>query len=132
MKIKSFYLGFLIMVLIGCASVGRYEPIDIYQDSKSYKNRSFDEVWSAALRSIDQMGFVIRNATKKVGLIHAETLKNPDPRYLPPRMNVIIKQADKGIEVNFHIELPGQRDDTRKRRTYADLFFKTLRKNLRQ
>jgi hypothetical protein len=84
-----------------------------------------------ALESIDEMEFVVRKATKETGLIQAVTKMNPDPRYLPPLMNVIIREEDGRIDVNFHIELPGQIDDTGKRRTYADRFFKAMRRNLR-
>ena len=77
------------------------------------------------------MGFVVRKATKNIGLIHAEARMNPDPQFLPPLMNVIIKAENNRIEVNFHIELPGQIDETGRRRTYANRFFKALRKNLK-
>ena len=131
MRLKALGLGFVLLALAGCVSVHRYDPIDIYQRTQSYKKYSFDVVWSAALKSIDEMEFAVKKATKKVGLIHAETDVNPDPRYLPPVMNVIIKEVDGGIEVNFHIELPGQRDESRKRKTYANRFFRALRKYLR-
>ena len=130
MKIKTLGLGFLLLSLIGCASVYRDEPIDIYQKTRSYKSRSFNEVWSATLRSIDEMGFIVRSATKRSGLIHAVAIRNPDPQFLPPRMNVVIKDVEHRIEVNFHIELPGQRNNTGKRRKFANQFFKALRRNL--
>jgi hypothetical protein len=131
MKLKTLGLGFLLLVLIGCASVQRENQIDIYQKTQSYKNRSFDEAWSAAFRSIDEMGFLVLNTTKKVGLIHAEAKMNPDPQFLPPRMNVIIREENSRIDVNFHIELPGRRNNTGKRRTYANQFFKILKRNLK-
>ena len=131
MKLNTLGLGFLLLALIGCASVHRENQIDIYQKTQSYKNLSFDEVWSAALKSIDEMGFIIQSAKKKIGLIHAEAKMNPDPQFLPPRMNVIIREENSRIDVNFHIELPGQRDDTGKRRTYANRFFKALKRNLK-
>jgi hypothetical protein len=76
------------------------------------------------------MEFIVRSATKKIGLIHAEASRNPDPRYLPSVMNVIIKQENGRIMVNFHIELPGQRNNAGIRRKYTNQFFKALRKNL--
>ena len=131
MKFKTLCLGFILLALIGCASVHRDDPIDIYQKTQSYKKRSFDDVWSAALRSIEEMEFIVRSTTKRIGLIHAEAKMDPDPHYLPTLINVIIKQENSTIDVNFHIELPGQRDETGKRRTFANRFFKALRKNLR-
>jgi hypothetical protein len=128
---KTLGLGFILLALMGCATVHRDDPIDIYQKTQTYKNRSFAVVWSVALESIDEMEFVVRKATKETGLIQAVTKMNPDPRYLPPLMNVIIREEDGRIDVNFHIELPGQIDDTGKRRTYADRFFKAMRRNLR-
>jgi hypothetical protein len=116
---------------MGCASLHRDDPIDIYQKTQSYKNFSFDDVWSAALRSVDGVEFVVRKAIKRIGLIQAVAKMNPDPRYLPPLMNVIIKEDNRRIDVNFNIELPGQRDDTGQRRAFANRFFKALKKNLR-
>ena len=131
MKLKTLSLGFIILALIGCASLRPSDPISVYKKTKSYKNISFGVVWSAALRSIDETEFMVRSATKKSGLIQAVAKMNPDPQYLPPLMNIIIRDRYGRIEVNFHIELPGQRDKTSKRRTYANRFFKALRKNLR-
>lgn len=131
MHLKTLGLGFIVLVLIGCASLHQNDPIDIYQKRQSYKKFSFNDVWSAALRSIDEIDFAVRNATKEIGLIHAEAKMNPDPRFLPPLMNVIIREENSRIDVNFHIELPGQRDDAGKRRSYANQFFKALKKNLK-
>jgi len=131
MRLKDLSLGFLVLALIGCASLRQNDPIDIYKKTQSYKNISFDDVWTAALRSIDEMGFMVRSATKKSGLVQAVAKMNPDPLYLPPLMNIIIRDRYGRIEVNFHVELPGQRDDTGKRRTYANQFFKALKKNLK-
>jgi hypothetical protein len=131
MKLKTLGVGFLLLAFVGCASVYRDEPIDIYQRSQSYKNRSFGEVWSASLESIDDIGFIVRSATKRSGLIQAVAIDNPDPQFLPPRMNIVIRDRDGTIEVNFHIELPGQRNNTGIRRKFADRFFKALRNNLR-
>ena len=120
MNLKTLGLGFILLVLIGCASLHQNDPIDIYQKTQSYKKFSFDDVWSAALRSIDENDFIVRNATKEIGLIQALAKINPDPHYLPPLMNVIIREETRRIDVNFHIELPGQRDDTGKRRSYPN------------
>ena len=130
MNRQSLVLGFILLALAGCASVPLDDPIDIYQKTRSYKKYSFDHVWSAALRSVDDVGFVVRNTTKKVGLIQAVVKINPEPRHSPPLMNVVIREEDGRIDVNFHVELPGQRDETGKRRTYTTRFFKALRKNL--
>jgi hypothetical protein len=131
MKHKLFVLGFLLVALIGCASLRPDDPIEIYKRTQSYKNISFDEVWSAALRSIDETGFMVRSATKRSGLVQAVAKMNPDPQFMPPLMNIIIRDRYGRIEVNFHIEFPGQRDDKGKRRTHANRFFKALRKNLK-
>ena len=130
MKLKTIALGFLLLALIGCASVYRDEPIDIYQKTQSYKNRPYGVVWSAALRSIDDIGFMVRSAVKKSGLIQAVAKANPDPRFLPPLMNIVITSGDGRVDVNFHIELPGQRNNKGTRRKLANQFFKALRRNL--
>jgi hypothetical protein len=130
MNLKALGLGLLLLVLLGCASLHRDDPIDIYQKTQSYKKSSFDEVWSAALQSIDEIDFVVRKATKEIGFIHALAKMNPNPSYLPPQMNVIIRKENGRIDVNFHLELPGQRDESGIRRSYANQFFKALKRNL--
>lgn len=131
MNRKTLGIGFVLLVLAGCASVPLGDPVEIYQRTRSYKKYSFDDVWSAALRSVDDIGFIVRNTTKKVGLIQAVAKVNPEPRYVPPLMNVVIKEEDQRIDVNFHVELPGQRDESGMRRSYSNRFFKALRRNLK-
>jgi len=130
-NLKTFGLGFILLILIGCASLQQDDPIGIYQKTESYKNYSFDDVWSAALISVEEAEFIVRNATKRIGLIKAVAKMNPDPRHLRPVMNVVIRKENSRVDVNFHIELPGQRNDTGKRRAYADQFFRALKKNLK-
>lgn len=128
--VKNLGLILLLPGLIGCASLHREDPIDIYQKTQSYRGHSFDEVWTAALQSIDEIGFAVRKAAKEIGFIHALAKMNPDPSYLPPHMNVIIKEENGRIDVNFHLELPGQRDESGIRRSYTSQFFKALKRNL--
>lgn len=128
--IENLGLILLLLILIGCASLHEKDTAEIYLRSKSYRSHSFDEIWSAALQSVDDIGFVVRKATKEIGFIHALAKTNPDPTYLPPHMNVIIKEENGRIDVNFHIELPGQRDESGIRRSYANQFFKALKRNL--
>lgn len=130
MNYKTLGLGFFLLVLIGCASLRRDDTIDMYQKTQSYRNVSFDKIWSAALQSVDEIDFVVRKATKEIGFIHAIAKMNPDPSYLPHQMNVIIRKENGRIDVNFHIELPGQRDEDGIRRSYANQFFKALKRNL--
>ena len=130
MNLRALGLGFILLVFMGCASLPKSDPIDIYQKTQSYKNYTFDDVWEAALISVDEVEFIVRSARKEIGLIQAVAKMIPDPRYLPPRMNVIIRKENSRIDVNFHIELPGQRDKSGKRKAYANRFFKALKKNI--
>jgi hypothetical protein len=122
--------GFAALFLAGCASMHEKDQTEIFMKSKSYRSHSFDEVWSAALQSIEEIEFIVRKASKEIGFIHALSKVNPEPSYLPPHMNVIIRVENGRIDVNFHIELPGQRDEAGKRKSYADQFFKALNRNL--
>jgi hypothetical protein len=130
-NLKALGPGFTLLILISCATLHQNDPIDIFQKTQSYKNFSFDDVWSAVLISVDEVEFMVRRAKKEIGIIQAVAKMNPDPDYLPPLMNVIIRKEKSRIDVNFHIELPGQKDDTGKRRAYANQFFKALKRNLK-
>ena len=128
---KILCLGFMALLLIGCVSLHRDEPVDIYQRTQAYEKFSYDHVWSAALASVGEVDFRVRSANKEIGLIQAVAKLNPDPASIPPRMNIVIREENNRIDVNFHIELPGQRDDAGKRRTLAKRFFKSLKRNLK-
>ncbi len=119
-----------LLVLIGCASLDQNGQTEIYLKSKSYRNHSFDEVWQAAIKSTGEIDFIIRKEAKDIGFIYALAKENPDPSYLPPHMNIIIREGKGRINVNCHVELPGQRDETRRRKSYANQFFKALKKYL--
>jgi hypothetical protein len=129
-KLAAVGIGFIVLALMSCATLRRDEPVDIYQRTQSYRKFSFDDVWSAALRAVDEVGLMVRSAKRGIGLIHAEGKSSPGPGYSPPLMNVIIEEENSIIDVNFHIEFPGQRDDSGRRRTLANRFFKSLKKNL--
>ena len=129
-KLKSVGLCFLILVFAGCATLHRDEPIDIFQRTQSFEHFSFDEMWSAALLSVAEVDFLVRSTKKEIGLIQAVAALNPEPGSIPPRVNVIIKEEEGRIDVNFHIEFPGRRDESGKRRTIANKFFKSLKRNL--
>lgn len=133
MKIKFINagIGFIVLAMMGCATMPLEEPVDIYQRTQSYKNFSFDDVWSSAIRTVDEVGFMVKSAKKAIGLIHAEAKRSPGPGYLPPLMNVVIREEIGRIDVNFHIEFPGQRDESGKRDDLAKRFFKLLKRNLR-
>jgi len=132
MKIKlvAVEIVCIALVMMGCATLHREEPVDIFQRTQSYRNFPFSHVWSAVLRTVDDVGFTVRSAKKGVGLIHAEAKSSLGPGYLPPLMNVVIREENGRVDVNFHIELPGQRNESGKRRTLARRFFKSLKKNL--
>jgi len=127
---KILVLGGVLSALVCCVSLREKDQTEIFMKSESYRSHSFDEVWSAALQSIEEIDFIVRKASKEIGFIHALAKMNPDPSYLPPHMNVIIRAENMRIDVNFHIELPGQTDETGKRKSYADQFFKALKRNL--
>jgi len=116
--------------LTGCASLDQKDQTEIYLKSKSFRNHSFDDVWLAAVKATSEIYFITRKEAKDIGFIYALAKENPDPSYLPPHMNIIIKEENGRIEVHCHIELPGQRDEGGKRRRYANQFFKALKKHL--
>ena len=132
MRLKTIGIGIILLGMAGCASLHQMDQIDIYRKTQSYENFSFDEVWTAALRSIDEIEFIVRNAIKETGLIHAVAKTNRDPRFKPPLVNVVIGVENGMINVNFHVELPGQIDGTGQRKACANRFFRVLKNNLKK
>lgn len=113
---------------MSCASVQPQKAESKF--NVSYTDFSFDEVWSAAMKAVDDIEFTIRKMIKESGFIYAEGRRNPSPLYLPPHMNVIIREENGRINVNCHVVLPGQITDFEASKRYVRWFFKDLNKNL--
>jgi len=67
-------------------------------DMTFYENRTFDEVWNASVRALDDIDFTIDSVDRETGFIAAErgrhTLQNA-----PPRLSIMIDDLGDKISV---------------------------------
>lgn len=131
-KMKIFVVGCTCLLLTSCASVLQENENPVFEKSKSYERFTFDEIWNAAIQSLDDIEFVLKNEIKQNGFIYAQVKKNPDPRYLPPHMNLIIREENGGIRVNCHVVVPSRSHAFGTERSYANRFFEALDNNLKK
>lgn len=133
-KILSCALGLgLIFVLLVCCipspEVGQEPPL---QETKYFDSFTLDEVWAAVVLAIDDLDFAIQKEIKESGFIYAQAKNNPDPRYLPPHLNVYVRQEIGRVRVNCHAVIPGQETNLEASSAIVKHLFTALASHLMQ
>lgn len=121
----------IILSFMTCASVHDYEQENIHlQETKSFEDFTFGEVWDAALRSVQEIDFTVQKRLVKSGFIYALGKEDPDSLYLPPHMNIYIRQESGKISVHCHVVIPEDPSNYEISSGFVDQFFAALNKNL--
>jgi len=129
-------IGFFILsVFIACASFQVKK-----KESFQYKNVSFEAVWAAASKALQEMDFEIKETKKeKIGLpaysewtgyILAEGKRNFLTQVAAPQMRITIKRQGGRVEVTCEAIQPKQVVDYGGTRKNIDRFYHLLNKNL--
>jgi len=71
----------------------------INQDVNLLQDYSFDEVWEASIRAINDIGFTIDSMDKETGFISAESGRHV-LQHAPPRMSILITSSTEKIYVD--------------------------------
>jgi len=131
--VRVALFGLLLFWLWGCASVREGEREDTHlQETKSFEDFTFSQIWDAALQSVAEIDFVVQKKMVESGFIYAQGKADPNSLYLPPHMNIYIRQEYGKISARCHVTIPGNRDDYKHSSSYVNLFFSAMYKNLRQ
>ncbi len=111
------------------------------QATYNYKDMPFEVVWNAALKSLNQMDFEIKDSKKeKIGLpaysewkgyILAEGKRNIFTQVASPQMRVHIKRQGGKVEVSCEATQPKQFMDLGETKKNIEKFYALLSKNLR-
>jgi hypothetical protein len=131
-KLKIFDVGMAFLLLTSCTSVLHENENPVFEMSRTYERFSYDEIWKAAIESLHDIDFVLKNEIEQSGFVYAQAKKNPDPRYLPPHMNIIVREENGEIRVNCHVVVPSRSHALGTERSYANRFFKALDNNLKK
>ncbi|MGD9347099.1 MAG: hypothetical protein PVH84_14615 [Candidatus Aminicenantes bacterium] len=135
LTIKHFCFPLLLSILVACtccapsSKIAQEPPL---QETKYFDNFSLDSVWAAVLLAIDDLNFAIQKEIKESGFIYAQSKINPDPRYLPPHLNVYIRNENGRVRVNCHVVIPAQETNFETSSAIVKHFFTALASHLTQ
>lgn len=122
----------LVLILMSCAPSPKVEQEPPLQETKFFDNFTLDVVWTAVLLAIDDLEFAIQKDIKESGFIYAQANTNPDPRYLPPHLNIYVRPERGRVSVNCHAVIPGRETDLQASSAIVKQFFTALAVRLMQ
>jgi hypothetical protein len=125
-------LPLLLLILVNCVPSPKIEQEPPLQETKFFDNFKLDVVWTAVLLAIDDLEFAIQKDIKESGFIYAQAKTNPDSRYLPPHLNVYIREESGRVSVNCHAVIPGRETDLQASSAIVKQFFTALAVHLMQ
>jgi hypothetical protein len=131
-NLKYLCLPLLFILFISCALSPKVEQEPPLQETKFFDNFTLDAVWAAVLLAIDDLEFALQKEIKESGFIYAQAKTNPDPRYLPPHLNVYIRGENGRIRVNCHAVIPGRETDLQASTAIVKQFFTAVATHLLQ
>ncbi|MFC2163778.1 hypothetical protein ACFLT2_02130 [Acidobacteriota bacterium] len=125
-------LGMISLCTMSCSSIQKGQEEDVHlQETKTFKDCTLSEVWEAALRSVADVDFIVKKRLVKSGFIYAQRREDPDSLYLPPHMNIYIRQENNEISIHCHVVIPENSKDYEVSSGYVNSFFAALYQNIR-
>lgn len=95
-KIWLMILALLVLLSVTCT-----QQI-IKQEMSFFENHTFNEVWEASIKAVNDIEFTIDSLDKDVGFIAAEGGRRAG-QHAPPRLAIMIKEVGGKISVDFKI-----------------------------
>ena len=105
---KKFWLILVVLALVSCVKQ------TIKQEATFLENHTFEEVWNASIKAINDIEFTADSMDKEAGFIAAERGRKAFVENAPPRLSVMIKEVGgkvyvdcKVLQKNQYIDLGG-------------------------
>ncbi|MGB2763093.1 MAG: hypothetical protein WBC02_08440 [Candidatus Aminicenantaceae bacterium] len=95
-KILTILLVLLVLLLVTCT-----QQI-IKQEMTFLENNTFDEVWEASIKAVNDIEFTIDSLDKDAGFIAAESGRQVGQKD-PPRMAIMIKKVGGKVSVDCKV-----------------------------
>jgi hypothetical protein len=130
--LKCLCLLLLLLLSMNCTPYPQVEQEPPLQETKYFDNFTLDTVWAAVLLAIDDLEFALQKEIKESGFLYAQAKISHDPLYLPPHLNVYIRDENGRVSVNCHAVIPGQATDLQASSAIVKQFFKALAVHLMQ
>ena len=124
MKMKILAIQLICISTITCASFERTKSeAEFY---KHYYNISYNEIWNATLKALDDIGLVAAEKSEERGFIFAK--KRPGSPASVPSLEIFLKREKRRVRVDCLPIIIGSR---RGNRSLAEWFFDALEKILK-
>jgi hypothetical protein len=129
MRLKILLSGLVVFSLLCCSSgqTGLTEVVS--QEFNVYANVYFNDVWSAAEKSIADLDFTVKNQIKDRGLIDAEIPSVEEGAEAVLLSAMIVEEMER-IKVDCIVVLAGLEPQPERSLWYVKQFFAELEKNL--
>lgn len=105
------------------------------QEAIYYENYSFDEVWTASLKALTDIGYSVKESYREMGMIFAQGNPNPSRPFIeqekPPNMNITTSEENGRIKLDCQVVVSTALVDAIEiRKVDMNLFLEALNKNL--
>ncbi|TET72427.1 MAG: hypothetical protein E3J44_02555 [Candidatus Aminicenantes bacterium] len=94
---KKFWLILVVLVLVSCVKQ------TIKQEATFLENHTFEEVWNASIKAINDIKFTVDSMDKEAGFIAAERGRRAIFENAPPRLSVMIKEVGGKVYVDCKV-----------------------------
>jgi hypothetical protein len=94
---KKLLLAILILACVSCLNQ------TVNTETTFLKGRTFDEVWEASIKAVNDIEFTIDSIDKEAGFIGAERGTHPLGGDAPPRISIIVKESDRDVSVDCRV-----------------------------
>ena len=94
---KKFWLILVVLVLVSCVKQ------TIKQETTFLENHTFEEVWNASIKAINDIEFTVDSMDKEAGFIAAERGRRAIVENAPPRLSVMIKEVGGKVYVDCKV-----------------------------
>ncbi len=94
---KKLLLAILILACVSCLNQ------TVNTETTFLKGRTFDEVWDASIKAVNDIEFTIDSIDKEAGFIGAERGMHPLGGDAPPRISIMVKKSDRDVSVDCKV-----------------------------
>ena len=129
MRLKLLLISLMVVSLMYCSSGQNSLTEVVSQEFNVYANVYFNDVWSAAEKSIAELNFSVKNQIKDRGLIDAELPAAGDEGEAILLSIMIVEDMDR-IKVDCIVILAGLEPQPERSLWHVKQFFAELEKNL--
>ena len=93
---KKFWLILVVLVLVSCVKQ------TIKQEATFLENHTFEEVWNASIKAINDIEFIVDSMDKEAGFVGAERGRHVFEKD-PPRLAVMVKEVGGNVYVDCKV-----------------------------